>query len=251
MYNYKNLKKIIKPEFQSLYNIRKENDKFCVNVIREEKEGLSALLSTPLNILSFFNPDNPLKVMSDSGTTYVSDMSKLYSSDYYRHFVLNDEIIEFLDYLFDTNRSKYEFYQLFGFLFKNDLLGSKSRYIKNLTVRVSDDFSQITYLKASVIRDVYFRVDKPSLKKGESIVNYEYINNIKPYVVEEYIYIDVAKNTVFLEDDDGYKVNEMSFSEFISNLKFNIDDIKERAKDLLHKKINDIDSFKWVTDEKV
>lgn len=252
MYNYKNLNKLINPEFKSFYNIRKENDKFCVNLIKDFDSGEQ--LQTQKNLMSFFNPTNPLKIMLDnssSNTTYVSDVSGLYASDYYKHFQLDEEIIEFLDFVFETNRSKYEFYQLFSFLFKNDSLGGRSRYVKGLTVRISEDFSSFVYLKCSVIRDVYFRVDKPNLKKGETFLNYEYINNIKPYVSEDNIYIDVVKKTVFLEDDDGYKINETSFAEFISNLQFNIDDIKHRAKDLLHKKIDDIDSFKWVTNEKV
>jgi hypothetical protein len=72
-------------------------------------------------------------------------------------------------------------------------------------------------------------------------------NKLKTYIKKQYIIIDVKAHTIIIEHLDNEEIEKevMSFDEFNKKDVFKVDEIKNKGKEFLLMKINDIDAFDW------
>ncbi len=240
--SFKNLKNIIKPEFQHLYKLRKANNNFHIDFYRDKTH------QDPYNVLTFVNPNDPIKIYKDGDMPYISKMPYLFSYNIYKHLNISSDVRDIIEYIFTRNNSKNDFYLFFKNTFSETSRSLKKTtyaYTTKVVVKISEQMSEILFFKIDIIKDIKFSIEPVKFDDENLTSNSNLIQNIKPYLVLESLFIDIKNKKVFKEDENGNIVDLIEFNDYVKNDKFNIHDIKQRATDIFVNKIKDIDNFKW------
>lgn len=246
MNNYKKLINLIKPEFQSLYTITKnvgEENTFQLSLVKMDK-GSRTLTS----LMTFRNVQNPMKVMKDGKHPYISEVSGMYAApDIINHMDIPSEVAELVYSTINLNNKKNEMHLFFDNIFSGGGVFKNYKCSTTIKVKISKDYSTVDYLMVEQVADVSFRKEEVTLKDTTFIDNIHLFGRVKTYLKKKQIIIDIHNKQIIIENLDERKpvVQTMTYEEFKQHDNFMVEDIKQRGKDYLQMKINDIDAFKW------
>lgn len=245
MKNYKDLINLIKPEFQERYAITKnvgEENSFQLSQIKIS--GDSRTLQTLMN---FRNVQNPMAVMKNGKNPFISDVSSIYEKDIYQHLNIPQHISDFIYSTINLNEKKNEMHLFFENIFNASGLTKNSKCSTAVKVKISNDYSTIDYIMIEHVHDVTFRKITASMTGEVFIKNLSLFDKVKTYVKKKLIILDIHNNKIIIEnlDDEQPVIEVHTFEDFTRNDVFMVDDIKQKGKEYLQKKIVDIDAFKW------
>ena len=113
MNHYKNLIKLVKPEYQPHYYLQKKvngENKFGLFFKRPDyKKGNS----NGVLILDVRNSQNLIEVHKKGENPYISDCSYIWNEELYKQLDIPDAVSDFIYYLVDSNNRKNYFYLFF------------------------------------------------------------------------------------------------------------------------------------------
>jgi len=246
MNHYKNLIKLVKPEYQPHYYLQKKvngENKFGLFFKRPDyKKGNS----NGVLILDVRNSQNLIEVHKKGENPYISDCSYIWNEELYKQLDIPDAVSDFIYYLVDSNNRKNYFYLFFYNIFNKATISvKKSNYLTKIKCLISKDLATIEYFLVTIISNIDFNTEMSLLIDDKSTQDMQHFERCVPYVKNDNLIINVKTGEVFCEDKNGLPINIMSIDTFKQQNILNTETIKQTAKDALMKKISHIDGFEW------
>jgi len=245
MNNYKKLISIVKPEHQDLYAITKNVGE--ENTFQLAQVNLKDGNKTLTTLMTFRNVQNAMVVMKNGKNPYISDVSTVYEKDIFNHLAIPKEISDFIYFTKNLNDKKHELHLFFYNIFTGDGILRNHRFSTGMKVKISKDYSTVDYIMMEHVYDVTFRKQEPGLKNSDPVKNIKLFGKVQSYVKKKDIIIDVHNRKIIIEhlEDDNPVVETFSLEEFLEKDIFKVEEIKNRGKEYLQMKMNDIDAFEW------